>query len=116
MPPPYERQVFVCTNERPATDPRGCCKDKGSEQVLSALKKALKDQGLAGKVRANASGCLDACSQGVSVVVYPEGVWYGKVSQADAEEIVASHLVGGRPVERLRMDLGALKKVPKAEK
>jgi (2Fe-2S) ferredoxin len=37
------------------------------------------------------------------VVVYPEAVWYGGVKPADAEEIVAEHLVGGRPVERLRM-------------
>ncbi len=103
MPPPYLRHVFVCTNERPDTDPRGCCKARGSEEVLSALKKAVKEKGLAGKVRANASGCLDACAQGPSVVVYPEGVWYGKVSQADAEEIVSSHLMTGVPVERLRM-------------
>ena len=103
MPPPYQRHVFVCTNERSETDPRGCCKARGSEQVLSALKKALKERGLSGKVRANSSGCLDACSQGPSMVVYPEAVWYGKVSQADVEEILSSHLVGGRPVERLKM-------------
>ena len=103
MPPPYLRHVFVCTNERPATDPRGCCKARGSEEVLAALKKAVKDKGLAGKVRANSSGCLDGCAQGVSLVVYPDAVWYGKVTQADVEEIVASHLVQGRPVERLKM-------------
>jgi len=103
MPPPYLRHVFVCTNERPDTDPRGCCKARGSEEVLSALKQAVKEKGLAGKVRANASRCLAACAQGPSVVVYPEGVWYGKVSQAAAEEIVSSHLMTGVPVERLRM-------------
>ena len=103
MPPPYQRHVFVCTNERPASDPSGCCKAKGSEAVLAALKKAAKEKGLAGKVRVNSSGCLDGCAQGVSVVVYPDAVWYGKVTQADVEEIVASHLVEGRPVDRLRM-------------
>ncbi len=71
--------------------------------MLSALKKAVKEKGLSGRIRANSSGCLDACSQGVSVVVYPEGVWYGHVTEADVEEIVASHLIEGRPVERLRM-------------
>jgi len=34
----------------------------------------------------------------------PEGVWYAAVTPADASEIVESHLVGGRPVERLRYD------------
>ena len=37
------------------------------------------------------------------MVVYPEAVWYGNVRPEDAAEIVAEHLVGGRPVERLRL-------------
>ena len=102
MPPPYQRHVFVCTNERPASDPRGCCKARQSEAVLSEFKRLLKERGLAGKVRANSSGCLDGCSEGPSVVVYPEGVWYGHVKPEDAAEIVR-HLAGGPPVARLRL-------------
>jgi (2Fe-2S) ferredoxin len=41
-------------------------------------------------------------------VVYPEGVWYGFTAPADAEEIVESHLVNGRPVERLRLPDGCI--------
>jgi (2Fe-2S) ferredoxin len=67
------------------------------------LQKLTKEAGLAGKVRINKSGCLDQCEHGPVVVVYPEAVWYGNVRPADAEEIVAEHLVGGRPVERLRI-------------
>jgi (2Fe-2S) ferredoxin len=37
------------------------------------------------------------------VVVYPEAVWYGDVQPEDAVAIVEEHLVGGRPVERLRV-------------
>jgi (2Fe-2S) ferredoxin len=37
------------------------------------------------------------------VVVYPEGVWYGRVTEADVNEIVDEHIVGGRPVQRLLM-------------
>ena len=37
------------------------------------------------------------------MVVYPEAVWYGNVRPEDAEAIVEEHLVGGRPVERLRV-------------
>ena len=54
-------------------------------------------------VRANSSGCLDNCALGPSVVVYPEGVWYGHVRPEDVPEIVESHLVNGVPVERLRL-------------
>ena len=52
-------------------------------------------------MRANAAGCLDACAYGPSVVVYPEGVWYGHVRVEDVPEIVERHLIGGEPVERL---------------
>jgi (2Fe-2S) ferredoxin len=34
-------------------------------------------------------------------VVYPENVWYAGVQQADLHEIVESHILGGKPVERL---------------
>jgi (2Fe-2S) ferredoxin len=35
------------------------------------------------------------------VVVDPEGVWYGRGTVKDVEEIVDQHIVGGKPVERL---------------
>jgi len=40
---------------------------------------------------------------GCTLVVYPEAVWYGHVTKDDAAEIVKSHVVGGVPVERLRL-------------
>lgn len=112
MPPPYERHVFVCTNRRPKENPRGSCATKGSEEIVAAFKRELAIRGLKGTVRANASGCLDACEHGPSVVVYPEGVWYGRVTVEDVPEIVREHLENGRPVERLRMDSGAPRVLP----
>ena len=37
------------------------------------------------------------------LVVYPDGVWYGRLQVDDVDEIIAEHLIGGRPVERLRI-------------
>jgi len=71
--------------------------------VLSRFKELVAKLGLKGQVRANAAGCMDACAFGITVVVYPEGVWYGRVKLEDVDEIVQSHLVEGRPVERLRL-------------
>lgn len=56
-----------------------------------------------GRMRANASGCLDACEYGIAVVVYPDGIWYGGVTVGDVDEIIDSHLIGGVPVDRLRI-------------
>lgn len=100
---PFERHVFVCTNERPEGHPRGCCKSKDSVPLHAALKEATAKAGLAGRVRINKAGCLDQCEQGVTMVVYPEGVWYGHVTLADIDDIVNQHLLDGRPVERLRI-------------
>jgi (2Fe-2S) ferredoxin len=40
---------------------------------------------------------------GPNVVVYPDAVWYGHVTEADVEEIIESHILGGKLVERLRL-------------
>jgi len=101
--PLYEHHVFVCENRRPPDDPRGCCAAKGGAEVRTALKVAAKEAGLGKRVRVNTAGCLDQCEHGVTVVVYPEAVWYGHVTLADVDEIVREHLIGGRPVERLRL-------------
>jgi (2Fe-2S) ferredoxin len=102
MPVP-ERHVFVCLNLRPPDNPRGCCADKGAEAVFDRLKAMVKDEGLGSRVIVNRTNCLKHCSQGVTVAVHPDNVWYARVTPADLPEIVGTHLVEGRPVERLLM-------------
>lgn len=99
----FERHIFVCVNEREAGHPRGCCSAKGSSVIRERFKAALEARGLKGRVRANQSLCLDQCEHGPTVVVYPEQVWYGFVKPEDVDEIVESHIIGGKPVERLRL-------------
>jgi len=100
--PQFQRHVFVCTNERAADNPRGCCKAKNSEELLNALKSEARKAGMK-NIRIQKAGCLDICEAGAAMVVYPEGTWYGHVQVADAEEIVKSHLQEGKPVERLKL-------------
>jgi (2Fe-2S) ferredoxin len=99
----FERHVFICMNERDESASRGSCAQEGAKKLKGAFKDAIKDAGLKHTVRANEAGCLDQCEHGPVVVVYPDAVWYGFVKAKDAEEIVKEHLVGGRPVERLRL-------------
>ncbi len=95
----YERHVFVCTRGDwcPAVDGDGL-------GVHAAMKAAIRVAGAAETVRINHSGCFSQCGNGPMVVVYPEGIWYAAVTPADVGEIVAQHLLGGKPVERLRYD------------
>ena len=98
----FEHHIFVCENRRPPGSPRGCCAEKGSEEIRKLFKKECAKRGLKGRVRANMAGCLDQCANGVTVVVYPEQIWYGKVTVADVPEILDA-LAAGRVVERLRI-------------
>jgi (2Fe-2S) ferredoxin len=101
--PHLDKHVFICTNRRDENNPKGSCAQKGSEAIREAFKKQLHERGLKGRMRANAAGCLDQCEHGCAVVVYPEQVWYGGVKPEDVAEIIDQHLIGGQPVERLRI-------------
>jgi len=99
--PKFEKHIFICCNQRPPGDPRGCCNPSGTAELQRAFKIKLAQRGLKGKVRANKSGCLDQCEHGPNVVVYPDAVWYGGVTEADVDTIIESHIIGNKPVERL---------------
>ena len=101
--PELLRHLFICTNRRDAGNPKGCCAEKDAEVVREAFKRELHARGMHKQIRANAAGCLDQCQHGLSCVVYPEQVWYGGVTVDDVVEIIESHLIGGQPVERLRI-------------
>jgi (2Fe-2S) ferredoxin len=93
----YERHVFVCTRGEwcPSIDGDGI-------GVHAALKEAVAEAGLKDRVRINHAGCFSQCGNGPMAVVYPDDVWYAALTPKDAAQIVSEHLVGGRPVERLR--------------
>jgi (2Fe-2S) ferredoxin len=96
-----QHYLFVCTNRRPPGHPKGSCAEKGSEEVVVALKEALARRGSAREVvRACASSCLDLCEEGISIVQEPEHVAYGNATLADVEEI-AEAASRGAVVERL---------------
>ena len=97
----FERHIFVCTNTREPGSARGCCNPEGKAELHKLLGQATNAAGLKAAVRVNKAGCLDQCEHGPTLVVYPEGIWYGGVQAEDVAEIVQSHLVEGRPVKRL---------------
>ncbi|NWG29495.1 MAG: (2Fe-2S) ferredoxin domain-containing protein [Ignavibacteriaceae bacterium] len=99
----FEKHIFVCENKRPEGHPRGCCSEKNSPEVRELFKRRIKELGLNATVRANSSGCLDACEHGVTVLIYPEQIWYGKITVEDVEDIIQEHIIKNIPVERLKI-------------
>ena len=102
MPKP-ERQILVCTNARTPGHPKGSCAEKGSEAVAQRLKDLVQAAGLRDRVMVNRTSCLKHCSQGITVAVQPDNVWYAKVSSQDLEAVCAEHLQKGCVIERLLM-------------
>ena len=94
---PRNLHVFVCT-----TVGRHHCAGLGSERVLQRLRDEVERRDLHW-VRTTRMGCNQQHHQGPIMIVYPDGVWYGRLQPGDVDEIIESHLVGGRPVERLRI-------------
>ena len=98
-----QRQILVCLNVRPPDNPKGSCGAKGSEDVLNRLKAMIAERGMKDRVMVNGTRCLKHCSQGITVAVQPDNVWYAHVQLEDLEEICAKHLEVGLPIERLLM-------------
>ena len=96
----YRCHVFCCVNERSPGHLRGSCSRRGSVKLRDYMKAKAKALGLE-RVRINASGCLDRCELGPTMVIYPEGVWYHYESREDVDEILETHLVQGGRVARL---------------
>ncbi|PJA45884.1 ferredoxin [Candidatus Uhrbacteria bacterium CG_4_9_14_3_um_filter_50_9] len=80
----YKKLVLVCTNER--TDGRECCAQKGSIDLHQKIKEAIK--AVDPEIRVSRTGCLGNCASGVSVVIMPDNLWLGEVTEADIAEIV----------------------------
>lgn len=99
----FKNHLFFCLNKR--NNGSDCCDQHNAFALFEYAKNRVKELGLSGpgKVRVNKAGCLDRCNDGPVMVVYPEGIWYTFVDTEDIEEIIQSHLILGRPVERLQL-------------
>lgn len=99
----YKRHVFFCTNQRVNGD--SCCNSLGASEVHKYAKDRIRQMGMDGpeKIRINKAGCLDRCTFGPVLVIYPDNVWYQFVDTEDIDEIIDEHLLHGRVVDRLKI-------------
>ncbi len=90
----YGRHVFLCTGPN-------CCAPETGQAAWEALKTLIKERGLGAGPRAcyrTKVGCLRICCHGPTMVVYPEGTWYGGMSADRMARFVEEHLEQDRPV------------------
>ena len=89
----YKRHVMLCMGPK-------CCSEEEGQEAWSRLKGRLKEMGLRdGQIYATKAGCLRLCKAGPVAVVYPEGVWYGRMQGKAIDRLIDEHLVGGKVVE-----------------
>jgi len=102
---PFQYHVFACEQRKPEGVPS--CTARGSSSLVDALRREVSARNLVDRVAVTPCGSLGLCESGPNLVVYPEGVWYSRVSSGDVVEIVTEHFQNGRPVERLMRKDGA---------
>src|SRR4030065_415635 len=89
------------------------CVSCGTFKVRDRLEKELKERGLDEEVKVVITGCNGFCAEGPIMVVYPEGIFYKKLTPEDIPFLVEEHFLKGRPVERVLYTEPAVKeKVP----
>jgi NADH-quinone oxidoreductase subunit F len=79
----------------------GGCIASGSLDVKAAFEKALKEKGLERKISVIGTGCLGPCARGPVVMIAKDNVFYQGVDTDDAKDIIETHIIGGKVVERL---------------
>jgi (2Fe-2S) ferredoxin len=119
-------RVFVCTKQRSANDPEGCCCNAGALRIYQAFQSEVQRQQLGDRIEVRRSGCLDHCDAGAVALVYqprqrefawlptklrlksqrfftPQRCLYGHLTCADVPAIVDSHFVQGHPLKRCQI-------------
>ena len=91
----------VCTREKHILVCHGTgCTSSKSPQILENFRKILKEKNI-DNVRVIMTGCFGLCAKGPIVIIRPEDTFYAMVTPEDCEEIIQTHIVEGKRVERL---------------
>jgi (2Fe-2S) ferredoxin len=95
--------VFVCGSSRINGTQKGMCCQKGAVGIVQKFMQEIEDRDISSDCLVTNTGCFGICDKGPAAVVYPEGVWYGNLTEDAVEEICEKHFEGGAPVEKYRI-------------
>ena len=87
-----EKHILVCHGT-------GCTSSK-SPKIIENFRKILEEKNIT-NVRVIQTGCFGLCAKGPIVIIRPEDTFYAMVTPDDCEEIIQTHIVEGKTVERL---------------
>ena len=87
-----EKHILVCHGT-------GCTSSK-SPKIIENFKKIIKEKNIE-NVRVIQTGCFGLCAKGPIVIIRPEDTFYAMVTPEDCEEIINTHMIEGKIVERL---------------
>ena len=87
-----EKHILVCRGT-------GCTSSK-SPEIIENFKKIIEEKNIQ-NVRVIQTGCFGLCAKGPIVIIRPEDTFYAMVKPEDCEEIINTHILEGKTVERL---------------
>ena len=97
-----QTHILVCCSFRTGGAPQGICNKKGSGDLLGYLENQLADRGL-DDVQVSSTGCLKVCDRGPALIVYPAGIWYGRVANEDDIDAILDAMEQGEIAEAYRI-------------
>jgi len=77
------------------------CVASGTAKVKTALEAELAKKGLDNEIKIVLTGCNGYCAEGPVMAVYPEEVFYQKVTVEEVPKLVEEHFLKGRPYQKL---------------
>lgn len=94
-----EYHILVCNSYRVAGDAQGYCNKNGATDFVQYISEECADRGLDAAVSTTA--CLNVCSQGPVMVIQPQNLWYGAITEDKIDEILDALEEGGAVEEYL---------------
>lgn len=95
--------IFVCTSCRTNGTQKGFCHQKDSVKIIEKFMQEIEDRDLTGDCMVSNTGCFGICSRGPIAVIYPEGTWYGALTEDAVEEIMDQHIEGGSVAKKYQI-------------